>query len=114
MIAEIVSGDTGTVVIASIDFSHYLSAPEADKMDIITWKAITSWDFETIRTMDNDNLDSVPSITAILTAMDAASAKNIDLTGHNNSSRITGISYDYTTSYFTMFFRRDGQTGSLP
>ena len=114
VIAEIVSGDTGTVVIASIDFSHYLSAPEADKMDIITWKAITSWDFETIRTMDNDNLDSVPSITAILTAMDAASAKNIDLTGHNNSSRITGISYDYTTSYFTMFFRRDGQTGSLP
>jgi AmmeMemoRadiSam system protein B len=111
VLAEIVSGNPGTVVIASIDFSHYLSAPEADEMDIITWKAITSWDFETIRKMDNDNLDSVPSITTILTAMDAMSAKNIDLTGHNNSSRITGSSYDYTTSYFTMFFRKDGQSG---
>ena len=56
--------------------------------------------------MGNDNLDSAPTILHQLTAMDAMSAVNIELTGHNNSSRITQSGYDYTTSYFTMFFRK--------
>ena len=113
LLGEIMSAHPGTVVIASIDFSHYLSAPEADKMDIITWNAVSSWDLEAISRMGNDNLDSVPSITALMTAMDRVSARSIELRGHNNSSRITKNSYDWTTSYFTMFFRISGQEGPL-
>jgi len=82
-------------------------------MDIITWNAVSSWDLEAISRMGNDNLDSVPSITALMTAMDRVSARSIELRGHNNSSRITKNSYDWTTSYFTMFFRISGQEGPL-
>lgn len=114
LLGEIVSDHPGTVVIASIDFSHYLSAPEADEMDIITWNAVSSWDLEAISRMGNDNLDSVPSITALMTAMDAVSARSVEMAGHNNSSRITKSSYDWTTSYFTMFFRINGQEVPLP
>jgi AmmeMemoRadiSam system protein B len=106
MLGEILAEDPDTVIIASIDFSHYLSTPEADEMDIITWDAIRSWDMQALGRMGNDNLDSAPTILALMTAMDAMSAVNIELTGHNNSSRITQSGYDYTTSYFTMFFRK--------
>jgi len=114
LLGGIISDNPGTVMIASIDFSHYLSAPEADEMDMITWKAVSSWDLDSISRMGNDNLDSVPSMTALMTAMDAVSAKDIRMKGHNNSSRITKSGYDYTTSYFTMFFRKHGQDSTLP
>jgi AmmeMemoRadiSam system protein B len=114
ILGDIVSDNPGTIVIASIDFSHYLNTAQADKMDIITWNAIRTWDLQALSLMGNDNLDTVPAITALMTAMDAVSAKNIDLTGHNNSARITQSGYEYTTSYFTMVFRRDGQADVLP
>jgi AmmeMemoRadiSam system protein B len=114
LLGRIMSDDPGTIMIASIDFSHYLSTPEADRMDIITWKAISSWDLDAISRMGNDNLDSVPSMTAMMAAMDMVSARSIEMTGHNNSSRITKSGYDYTTSYFTMFFRKDIHDGTFP
>lgn len=94
------------VVLASVDFSHYLPADSADRMDEITLEALESRDAEHISHMGNDNLDSPPSIIALLTAMEAMEAKEFKLLGHNNSSRITGSGADYTTSYFTAVFGR--------
>ena len=56
--------------------------------------------------MNNDNLDSPPSILTLLSAMDDIGAVGPDVIGHDNSYGITGSSADYTTSYYTMLFRR--------
>lgn len=114
ILARMITDDPGTIVIASTDFSHYLDVARADEMDAVTLEAILSWDLEALSRMGSDNLDSVPSIITLLTAMDAVRARDIDVTAHSNSSRITGSGYDYTTSYFTMFFRRSGQDDTLP
>ena len=58
MLGEILAEDPDTVIIASIDFSHYLRTPEEDEMDIITGDAIRSWICRPLGRMGNDNLDS--------------------------------------------------------
>jgi len=93
-------------VIASIDFSHYLDADTADRMDEITLKAIESRDENALIMMGNDNIDSPPSILTLLAAMDGIGAEGPQVTGHSNSYVITGGGADYTTSYYTMLFRR--------
>ena len=92
------------VILASVDFSHYLPVDRADRMDEVTLQALENMDAEKISHMGNDNLDSPPSIIALLTAMESMQAKDFKLLGHNNSSRITGSGADYTTSYFTAVF----------
>ncbi len=94
-------------IIASVDFSHYLSVDKADEMDDITFDAIERRDMEAVSRMTNDNLDSPPSIIALLTAMNAVGAQSMSLIENNNSAKISGKSHDYTTSYFTMLFYRD-------
>ncbi|MDP4092969.1 MAG: AmmeMemoRadiSam system protein B [Bacillota bacterium] len=92
------------VVIASIDFSHYLPGSTADKMDEITLKAIKERDLNSISNMGNDNLDSPPSLICFLSAMKAAGAENFDVAEHNNSDKLTGSKTNSTTSYFSMLF----------
>jgi AmmeMemoRadiSam system protein B len=105
-LAGIIKDDPGIAVIASVDFSHYLDADTADKMDRITLDAIISRDTFSISRMGNDNIDSPPSILSLLCAMDEIGAIGPEVTDHDNSFGITGIGAEYTTSYFTMFFRR--------
>lgn len=93
-------------VIASIDFSHYLDADTANRMDEITLKAIESRDENSLIRMGNDNIDSPPSILTLLEAMDGIGAVGPQVTGHSNSYVITGSGADYTTSYYTMLFRQ--------
>jgi AmmeMemoRadiSam system protein B len=104
LLAEIAAGKSDIFILASIDFSHYLDIAEADRMDEMTLDAISSWDLDKLGMMTNDNLDSVPSAVTLLTAMDIMGAKDIDVTGHGNSSRITYSSFEYTTGYYTIFF----------
>ena len=105
-ISQAAKDDEGIVIIASIDFSHYLDTDTADRMDEITLKAIESRDTLALIKMNNDNLDSPPSILTLLSAMDDIGAVGPDVIGHDNSYGITGTSADYTTSYYTMLFRR--------
>lgn len=99
-----IAKDNNCVVIASVDFSHYLSVEKADAMDSITLDAIKRRDIRAISKMTNDNLDSPPSIITLLTAMDFMGAGDMLLIENSNSAKITGQSPDYTTSYFTMLF----------
>ena len=93
-------------MVASIDFSHYLDADTADKMDKITLDAVISRDTASISRMGNDNIDSPPSILALLSIMDEIGAIGPEITAHDNSFGISGSGAECTTSYFTMFFRR--------
>jgi AmmeMemoRadiSam system protein B len=92
-------------IIASVDFSHYLDAGTAYKMDDITLEAIRKRDIDSISKMGNDNMDSPPSIITFLGAMEESDAAGPEVSGHSNSSDIAGGGFDYTTSYFTMFYK---------
>ncbi|MGE5614602.1 MAG: AmmeMemoRadiSam system protein B [Bacillota bacterium] len=105
-LAGIMKNNAGIVVIASVDFSHYLDADTAEKMDKITLDAIISRDAAAISRMGNDNIDSPPSILSLLCIMDEIGAIGPEITAHDNSFGITGGGAECTTSYFTMFFRR--------
>jgi AmmeMemoRadiSam system protein B len=103
LLAEFAADRSDVVILASIDFSHYLDVIKADKMDEMTLAAISSWNLDKLSMMSNDNLDSVPSVITLLTAMDIIGARDIDVTGHGNSSAITGSSFEYTYSYTRCF-----------
>lgn len=105
-LADAVQDNPEIMVIASIDFSHYLDTDTADQMDGITLKAIESRDTQSLIRMGNDNIDSPPSILALLSSMDGLGAEGPLVTGHSNSFIIAGGGADYTTSYYTMLFRR--------
>lgn len=100
-------GEREYIVIGSVDFSHYLPPNEAEQMDEISIKAIKERDFLAISRMDNDYLDSPPTIMTLLELMNKERALYIEVIDHSNSSEIAGEYFDSTTSYFTILLYRD-------
>ena len=102
-IIEITAGKK-VLYVASMDFSHYLPLEEANRMDIITEKALNEFDHESITEMTNDNLDSRPSALFLLYTMSTLGFKSIEKWEHSNSDIISKKNTGYTTSYFTFGF----------
>jgi MEMO1 family protein len=95
--------DDDTLIIFSIDFSHYLDKMTADKMDIITKELIEQRDINKILELSNDNVDSPASLaTALLYAEELDLNTNILQQG--NSFNFLNIKVDETTSYFSIIF----------
>lgn len=93
-----------SLVLASVDFSHYLPPEKAEAMDNITFEAIKKMDFDSISLMGNDNLDSPPALMTFLACMKNSGAKAPELVSHGNSSKISGKWSSSTTSYFTIVY----------
>jgi AmmeMemoRadiSam system protein B len=93
-----------TLLIASIDFSHYLLKEEADEMDMVTLEAIKHRDLERIARLDNDYLDSPQTLIAFLTYMNSSGCVDEKLIDHSNSHDIVPIGNQGTTSYLTYVF----------
>lgn len=104
LLADEMARCTDIVIVASVDFSHYLDAKTAFEMDEKTLNAIMSTDIQAISMMGNDNMDSPAAITALLTAMSKNGTSQPTVMDHSISSDITSRGFDYTTSYFTMLF----------
>ena len=94
----------GTVIIASVDFSHYLPENIAADKDKESFEAIKNFDFEKIYNFTNDNLDSPQSIIILLSALKQAGANNPNLIKNLNSEQISKSGSRQTTSYFTILF----------
>ena len=94
----------GTVIIASVDFSHYLPENIAADKDKESFEAIKNFDFEKIYNFTNDNLDSPQSIIILLSALKQAGANNPNLIKNLNSEQIFKSGSRQTTSYFTIYF----------
>lgn len=92
------------IVVGSVDFSHYLSPEKADEMDEISIKAIKERDIEAISKMNNDYLDTPPTVITIIELTKMLEAEKLEVMGHSNSARISGEYSESTTSYFTMIF----------
>lgn len=97
-------GDKEYLVIGSVDFSHYLSPDEAEQMDQISIKAIKKRDFLAVSRMDNDYLDSPPTIMTLFEIMNRENALGLKVIDHSNSSVIAGEYAESNTSYYTLLF----------
>lgn len=93
-----------TVVLAPVDFSHYLRSEEAEAHDKVTWEAIQNFDIDHLLHMDSDNLDSPSSISLLLLLMKYESTVSMHLYENTNSGRLLNTPYVSTTSYFSIGF----------
>lgn len=91
------------LVIASIDFSHYLSAQEAFQKDQTTLSKIVSRDYPSILSMDSDYLDSPGSLVTLLIYLDLQGKTRMDILAYDNSG-LRVNPYDLTTSYYSIIF----------
>jgi MEMO1 family protein len=93
------------VLLGSVDFSHYLTRPEAEAKDKETLATLQAFDLQTLWRMGPDHLDSPPSIGLVMTAMQMLKAKGPEMLGHTNSGIILGSDRIETTSYFLFAYR---------
>ncbi len=98
-----------SAVIASVDFSHYLSAEEAAAHDKITAKLLTGLDSSGIMsfgTAFNDYVDSPASISLLFELMkNFGSVKSVILANTNSGLLANNMSVP-VTSYFEMVYYR--------
>ncbi len=98
------AADPDTVVIASVDFSHYLTAAQADANDVETLDAMRHADVRRLLGFDNGHMDSPPSIVTLFATMQRLGLADFTLIAHENSGRILHDELGSTTSYFTLLF----------
>ncbi|MBD3238419.1 MAG: AmmeMemoRadiSam system protein B [Candidatus Moranbacteria bacterium] len=96
--------DQNTVIIASVDFSHYLDKQQTKGKDKQSWKAIRNGDLVKIKTFNNDNLDSPGSIIALLEAMNYLNANQVEKIRNTCSQEIMHDAMAENTSYITAVF----------
>ena len=86
------------LLVASIDFSHFLTAPEAMERDRVTTQAIMSRDFQRIHTMGDEFLDSPPALIIFLKYLNALGI-NPQIIDHTDATEFLGMWIEETTSY---------------
>lgn len=96
--------EEGVVLVASIDFSHYLSSFDAEKRDEETLKAIRNRQYRTITLFNNDYLDSPPSLISLMKAAENLSLHGPEIIHHTNSGSMTGSKFEKTTSHISLYY----------
>lgn len=99
--------DADTVVIASVDFSHYLNSKEAAEKDVVTRGIIEEFDYENLYRLDNDYVDSPNSIGLLLNLMQKVNAIKPNILFNTNSGILFDNDTIQTTSYFSIVFTRN-------
>lgn len=91
------------IVVASVDFSHHLNRLGADFHDEASFSAIKSFDLERVFNLE---IDSPPSIYALLKYLDSKGARQLSLR-KTNSTMYTGnpASEDVTSYFFAHFMK---------
>lgn len=91
------------LVIASVDFSHYMPVDMADFHDISSYATIHNFDYENIYDLE---IDSPPSISTVMHLMENRGYQDVQRLAHtNNQDFRTGI-VDRTTSHnFIAFYK---------
>ena len=96
------SWDKQTVLLASVDFSHYLPYEVAQGRDELTKQFLLELEEKPLYTLNNDYMDSPASVALMLKVCKKLSANNFSIVGHSNSAIIlNNLSLQSTTSYFT-------------
>ena len=98
--------DENSLVIFSLDFSHYLSKEESDIKDEETRDLIIQKDIGRILRLNNDYVDS-PSILALSLMYAKEKGLKTNIFDHANSFDFAIVKPDSTTSYFAIVFEKD-------
>ena len=93
--------EAGAVIVASIDFSHYLTMAEAEEKDREIKGYMESGDIETIAGLDSSYVDSPTILAAMLAHF---GAENMEIIANTNSGVIMQNQASQCTSYFTIRF----------
>jgi AmmeMemoRadiSam system protein B len=93
-----------TMVVAPVDFSHYLSANQAEEKDQESLAAMRGFDMREILAFNNDHMDSPPSIAVLLATMQRLGATTLSVLDHTNSGRLFDNYIAPVTSYFVLTF----------
>jgi len=93
-----------TLLLASVDFSHYLTRAEAEAKDAQTLPLIEAMDLSALMRLGPDHIDSPGSLSLLMLVMRERSAEGPHLTGHTNSGIILQDDRIETTSYFTFTY----------
>lgn len=97
------SGDD-TAIVISTDFSHYLPLSIAEQKDEEMRAIFVRKNIPEILSLNNDYLDSPPSLALLLLVMDKKQINNMIEFDHNNSGLLVPDTQGETTSYFTLGF----------
>jgi len=93
-----------TVIIATVDFSHYLTSQQAQEKDKTTLELLKNFDYRQLLSLNNDYLDSPSSIVVLLMAMQTLGAAKMELLYHTNSGEIQKNNSIEATSYFSIAY----------
>lgn len=96
--------DGRRVLVASVDFSHYLTRAEAAAKDRQTLAAIKNNDLAALFGMGDDHLDSPAALAVLLLTMGQLQASGPHLAGHTNSGYIMNNAVMETTSYMVLAY----------
>ncbi len=99
--------DQNTVLISSVDFSHYLTRSEAQAKDRETMRYMKNHDYSTLFCLGNDYLDSPASLAAAFRLAEKRGIDEFSLLGNTNSGIIMQNDFIQTTSYFTLVFTNE-------
>ena len=102
-ITNLASG-SDTVIISSVDFSHYLPANVAKNKDKTTLKILQNYNYSKLLTLNNDYIDSPASIAVLLKTMEKLQTTKQNLLYHTNSGELQNDFSGQTTSYICMSF----------
>jgi len=86
------------LLVASIDFSHFLTVPQSREMDRITKEAIFSHDLQRIHAMNYHYLDSTAAMIIFLMYLEYLGLPP-QIVAHTDASEFLGPGLDETTSY---------------
>jgi AmmeMemoRadiSam system protein B len=92
------------VIVASVDFSHYLTNLEAKEKNEQSLEAIRERSYDKIFAFGNEHVDSPASIVLLLKNMDAIGAKEMTVLHDTNSGEMLGDNFSQITSYLSLFF----------
>ncbi len=101
------------IIVAAVDFSHYLVRAEAEHHDAVTVGLLRAFDADTLFTLDNAYLDSPPSIAVLLFAMERLGAEHFVLVENTNSGALLGDELVPTTSYVVGYYTPTTLPGSV-
>jgi AmmeMemoRadiSam system protein B len=89
------------VVVASVDFSHYLDRREAEKRDVRTITALEGGDWAALFGMGSEYLDSPASLAAAFAFAGSVKRPRFTVVAHTNSATLLGRpDLAETTSHF--------------
>lgn len=95
------------LVVASVDFSHYITAEAANFHDITSFATIKNFDYENIYNLE---VDSPPSLSTITHLMQLRGYEKVQRFQHTNNQDYRTEPIDSTTSHqFIGFFKGEKQ-----